>query len=79
MRNELLRALNIVIAKKNRPPLTIYDASLRLREDLELDSLDLAELTVRIEAFSDVDIFEKGVVRTLGEVEARLEGKKSFL
>lgn len=72
MRSEILKAINLVMAKKNRAPLAAYDASLRLREDLGLDSLDLAELTVRLEAVSGVDIFARGVVRTLGEVEARL-------
>jgi acyl carrier protein len=72
MRGEILKAINQVTAKKHRAPLAAYDASLRLREDLGLDSLDLAELTVRLEAVSGVDIFAKGVVRTLGEVEARL-------
>lgn len=39
-----------------------------LRNDLGLDSLDLAELTVRIEAEFDVDIFENRIVNTVGEI-----------
>lgn len=45
----------------------------RLREDLELDSLDLAELTVRIEAWSGTDVFADGLVLTVGEILSKLE------
>ncbi len=76
MRNEIVKAINFITAKKNQSPLVVFEPSLRLREDLGLDSLAMAELTVRIEAISGVDIFEHGVVRTLGEVEARLENTK---
>lgn len=41
--------------------------------NLGLDSLDLAELTVRIEAEYDVDIFEDGVVTTIGEILAKIQ------
>ncbi|WP_291599672.1 phosphopantetheine-binding protein [Bacteroides sp.] len=44
-----------------------------LRDDLGLDSLDLAELTVRIEAEYDVDIFEVGVITTVGEILAKIQ------
>ena len=46
---------------------------LRLREDIGFDSMDLAELTVRIEERFGVDVFAEGVVRTWGEVEQRVE------
>ncbi len=44
----------------------------RLREDLGLNSLELAILTVRIEAVYQVDVFEQGLVTTLGEVAERI-------
>ena len=44
-----------------------------LRNDLDLTSFDLAELTVRIEDEFDIDIFEDGLVNTIGEVLAKLE------
>lgn len=43
-----------------------------LRNDLGLDSLALAELTVRLEDEFEQDIFEEGVVETVGEVFQRL-------
>ena len=39
-----------------------------LRNDIGLDSLDLAELTVIIEEEYGVDIFEDGFVETVGDV-----------
>ena len=44
----------------------------RLREDLSLTSFDLAELTVKIEDEFDIDIFEDGLVSTIGEIYAKL-------
>ena len=47
-------------------------AETRLREDLAFTSFDLAELTVKIEDEFDVDIFEDGLVNTIGEIYAKL-------
>lgn len=43
-----------------------------LRDDLHLDSFDLAELTVKIEAQFGVDVFEDGIVYTVGEILKKL-------
>lgn len=51
------------------------EPSMDLRDDLELDSLMLAELTVRIEDEFEIDIFEDGLVQTVGEIITKLEGK----
>ena len=45
----------------------------KLREDLGLTSFDLAELTVRIEDEYGIDIFETGLVNTVGEIYAKLQ------
>ena len=42
------------------------------REDLGLDSFDLAELTVMIEDKFGVDIFETGIVRTIGDALVKI-------
>jgi len=68
----LLEIINQVRANKVRKPLSQLSPQLRLREDCELDSLDLAELTVRIEDASGVDVFAEGIVRTVGEIQAKL-------
>ena len=45
----------------------------KLREDLAFDSFKLAELTVHIEEEFGVDIFQNGIVNTLGEIYSRIE------
>ena len=47
-----------------------------LREDLDLDSLALAELTVRIEEEFGIDIFEDGLVDTVEEVLEKLSNDR---
>lgn len=39
-----------------------------LKNDLGLDSFNLALLTVKIEDEFDIDIFENGIVNTFGEI-----------
>lgn len=39
-----------------------------LKNDLGLDSFNLAVLTVKIEDEFDIDIFENGIVNTFGEI-----------
>ena len=43
-----------------------------LRDNLGLNSFDLAELTVKIEDEFDIDIFEDGLVNTIGEIYEKL-------
>jgi len=68
----LLSVVNQVLANKRRPAVAALAPDTRLREELGFDSLDLAELTVRLEEAFGVDIFAAGVVGTAGEIEARL-------
>lgn len=75
MEEKLLNIINYILKKKNKYELEKLDTSLSLRNDLELDSLDLAELTVRIEDEFDVDIFEDGIIDTIAEIESVL-GRK---
>ncbi|THC67310.1 acyl carrier protein [Bacteroides fragilis] len=42
------------------------------RDDIGFTSFDLAELTVRIEDEFDIDIFEDGLVNTVGEIIEKL-------
>jgi acyl carrier protein len=43
-----------------------------LRDDLSMDSLALAELSVRVEDEFDVDVFEDGLVSTVAEILEKL-------
>jgi len=70
------RIINTIHKNRGRQEIdSIYKDS-RFREDLGFDSLDLAELTVRIEAEFDIDIFEDGIVSTVGEVLGKIGGAK---
>jgi len=73
--NYLSNVINEMLEEAGRRPFNGLDASTRLRDDLHLDSIMLAELTVRIEAEFGIDIFEDGIVQTVGEVVAKIEGK----
>ena len=69
----LLSDVNEVRTNKGQPPVEGLTSSLRWREDLGFESLDLAELTVRIEEKFGVDVFADGLVTTVGEVMQKLE------
>jgi acyl carrier protein len=73
----LLRLLNTVLRHKGRPELNSVAPGQRLRADLGLSSLDLAELTVRIEEQFGVDVFADGVVHRWDEVCARVVQHKA--
>lgn len=64
--------INEVRLNKGLHALQAITASDRLREDIGFESLDLAELTVRIEEKFGVDVFADGLVSTVGEVEAKI-------
>lgn len=65
---KLLNIINAVLANRQKQTIESISSKSSLRNDLGFDSLDLAELTVRIEVEYDVDIFEDGVVTTVGEI-----------
>ena len=73
MQDYLLSLINNIRSKKNLDPLEDLQEKMSLLGDLEFDSLDLAELTVRIENDKKIDIFEKEVVKTVGEIIVILE------
>lgn len=70
---KLVGIINTVLANRGKKTVESVTENTSLRDDLGLDSLDLAELTVRIEAEYGVDIFENGVVTTIGEILSQLE------
>lgn len=73
MKEKVLEIINQIRASKDLTIVLTLKASDDLRNDLDLTSFDLAELTVRIEDEFDIDIFEDGLVNTIGEVLAKLE------
>ncbi|WP_342550776.1 phosphopantetheine-binding protein [Lysinibacillus sp. FSL M8-0216] len=73
--DKLLLIINEMREESGFELIESLEATMDLREDLQLDSLMLAELTVRIEDEFDVDIFEDGIVQTIGEIIVKIEGK----
>jgi acyl carrier protein len=75
MNEKILEIINKVLDNRTKEKLTSISPEMHLRNDIEFDSLDLAELTVRIEAEYDIDIFEDGIVNTVGEILKKLKSK----
>lgn len=73
MKNLIIQALNEVLEGKGAKLITDVEDSTELRSDIGLDSFDLAELTVRIEEATGKDIFQNGIVNTIGEIKAILD------
>lgn len=65
---QLLCIINTILENRGKKRVESITRETSLRDNLGFDSLDLAELTVRIEAEYDVDIFEDGVVATVGDI-----------
>ena len=72
MNEKILKIMNTVLENRTKEKLSTLSSDMHLRDDIGFDSLDLAELTVRIEAEFDIDIFEDGIVNTVGEIYAKL-------
>ena len=69
MHDIILKAINEVLDGKCAVLISEVDDATELRRDIGLDSFDLAELTVRIEEMTGIDIFENGIVKTIGEIK----------
>lgn len=72
MEIKILEIINYIRENKNLEPLSEIHASDNLRDQIGFTSFDLAELTVRIEDEFDIDIFENGLVATVGEIYKKL-------
>ena len=73
MEKKVLAIINEIRTSKDLLALSVLKSTDNLRDDLELTSFDLAELTVKIEDEFDVDIFEDGLVITVGEIFVKLK------
>lgn len=72
METKVLEIINEIRVVKGLTPISVMNPAMTLRDDLNLTSFDLAELTVKLEDEFDIDIFEDGLVSTLGEVFNKL-------
>lgn len=70
---KLLSIINTVLENRGKNTVKFISEESSLKSDIGFDSLDLAELTVRIEAEYDIDIFGEAVVSTIGEIMEKLK------
>lgn len=75
MIEKLLVIINEMLEETDQKKLDDLQSSMSLKDELNFDSLQLAELTVRIEEEFGIDVFEDGIVQTIGEISSKLEGK----
>ena len=68
MKEIILNAINEVLEGKGDSKILEVSSDTNLRLDLGFDSFDLAELTVRIEESTGKDIFENGIINTIGDI-----------
>lgn len=73
MLQKLLEIVNTVRDNKSLAPMDELKPEHDLRTDLGFDSLDLAELTVRIEKETGIDVFAESFVLTVGDILSKLE------
>lgn len=75
MKERLLAIINEMLEESNQEPIESLNKSINLRDDLNMDSLMLAELTVKIEDEFNIDVFEDGIVQTVEEVLSKIKGE----
>ena len=73
MKDKLLLIINQIRLNNNLNVLNVISETDDLRGDIGFNSFDLAELTVRIENEFDIDIFEDGIVVTVGDILNKLK------
>jgi len=72
-KNKLLQIINKVMEGKGFKPIDFLEDNDKLRDDLGLDSYDLAELTVIIEEEFNVDIFNDGIVENISQIMNKID------
>ncbi len=70
--DKLIEIINTILVNEGNDPVSELKDDMDIRNDIGLTSFDLAELTVRIESDFDIDIFEDGLVFTIGEIREKL-------
>ena len=72
MLDKLMTIVNTVRENKGLQALSELKPEFDLRTDLGFDSLDLAELTVRVEKEFGIDIFADSFVLTVSDILTKL-------
>ena len=69
---EVLGIINSIRADKGEDPVKELVSGLSLRDDLGMDSFELALLTVKIEDVFGIDIFEDDIIYSVDEILEKL-------
>ena len=72
--NKLYEIINGVLEDNDLDTFETFEDSMNLKNDLGMDSFNLAELTVAIEDEFDVDIFKNDMGFTIGDIKKKLNG-----
>lgn len=72
MKEKIFEIINQIREGKDLHPLEKIEDNYKLRDEIGFTSFDLAELTVRIEDIFGVDIFQDGVISTVGEIYVKI-------
>jgi acyl carrier protein len=71
---KLYEIVNEVLESNELDTQNTFKDTDNLKDDLGMDSFNLAELTVMIEDEFDIDIFEGDMVFTIGDIKTKLNG-----
>jgi acyl carrier protein len=66
--DQLLKIINTVLDNHQEKTISELKPEMTLRQDLGMDSIMLAEMTVRIEDETGVDVFENGMLYTVKDI-----------
>ncbi len=70
--DQLLEIINTVKKNNNQAQMDNLADEMHLQDDIGFSSLELAELTVRIESEFGIDVYENEIVFTIGEIRSKL-------
>lgn len=73
MEQSLLEIINTVLSNAGLNTIESLGLKANLRDDLGLDSINLAELTVRIDEKFGIDVFDDDTVETVGEIIQKIQ------
>lgn len=74
MKKSLLEIVNEVFLRKERGTISEINNETDLRNDLGMDSIDLALLTVLIEDEYGIDIFSDSISTKVGDILKKING-----
>lgn len=74
MKKSLLEIVNEILIRKERNKISEINNEIDLRNDLGMDSIDLALLTVLIEDEYGIDIFSDSISTKVGDILKKING-----